>query len=127
MTCAVLSELMPGVLPSASSTLAPKDHATDQYVECASEQWLMGMPTGLPCFLSTLPIVRSSSHVLGGPSKPAFLKWAMLYVPGNETQNQGTAFQPDLVWQLSAAKLYQPPPCLPTFATRSSMVTSRFS
>src|SRR3981081_557845 len=35
MTWAVLSELMAGVLPSASSTLAPKDHATDQYVEWA--------------------------------------------------------------------------------------------
>src|SRR5438093_10165318 len=36
MTFSVLSELMPGVLPSASSTFAPLDHATDQYVECAS-------------------------------------------------------------------------------------------
>src|SRR5256885_13613116 len=33
ITCAVLSELIPGVLPSASMTLAPCDHATDQYVE----------------------------------------------------------------------------------------------
>src|SRR6266481_5044249 len=49
MTFSVLSELMPGVLPSASSTFAPLDHATDQYIECASAQWLMGMPTGLPC------------------------------------------------------------------------------
>ena len=78
MTCAVLSETMPGVLPSASSTLAPWDHATDQYVECASEQWLMGIPIGLPCFLSTLPCFSSSSHVFGGWSNPAFLKWAML-------------------------------------------------
>src|SRR5882724_3489342 len=30
MTWAVLSELMAGVLPSASMTLAPYDHATDQ-------------------------------------------------------------------------------------------------
>src|SRR6185503_11298564 len=73
MTCAVLSETMPGVLPSASSTLAPLDQATDQYVECASEQWLMGMPTGLPCFLSVLPCLRSSSQVLGGFSNPAVL------------------------------------------------------
>src|SRR4029453_9827814 len=51
----------------------------------------------------------------------------MLYVPGKETQNQGMAFQPDFVWQLSAAKLYQPPPCLPTFSTTSSMLTRRFS
>src|SRR5215471_7118449 len=73
MTCAVLSETMPGVLPSASSTLAPFDHATDQYVECASEQWLMAMPTGVPCFLRILPCVRSSSQVFGGWSRPAFL------------------------------------------------------
>src|SRR5678816_4070327 len=105
MTWAVLSETMAGVLPSASSTFAPCDHATDQYVECASEQWLIGMPTGLPCFLSTLPIFSSSSHVFGGCSNPAFLKWAMLYVPGNETQNQGMLFQPDGVSQLPAAKL----------------------
>src|SRR5258706_16025058 len=78
MTCAVLSELIPGVLPSASSTLAPLDQATDQYVECASEQWLMGMPTGLPCFFNTLPCLSSSSQVLGGFSNPAFLKCAML-------------------------------------------------
>src|SRR5713226_9939976 len=97
MTCAVLSETMPGVLPSASTTFAPYDQATDQYVECASLQWLIGMPTGLPCFLSTFPIFRSSSHVFGGPSKPAFLKWAWLYVPGKEIQNHGTLFQPDLV------------------------------
>src|SRR5262245_39273864 len=37
-TWAVLSELMPGVLPSASSTLAPYDQETDQYVLWASEQ-----------------------------------------------------------------------------------------
>jgi len=86
-----------------------------------------GEPTGLPCFLSTLPIFSSSSHVFGGPSKPAFLKWAWLYVPGKEIQNQGMLFQPDLVWLLSAAKLYQPPPCLPTFATTSSTVRRRFS
>jgi hypothetical protein len=78
MTAAVLSETMPGVLPSASSTLAPWDQATDQYVECASEQWLIGMPIGLPCFLSTLPCFSSSSQVFGGWSNPAFLKWAML-------------------------------------------------
>src|SRR5229473_2233433 len=126
MTCAVLSELMPGVLPSASSTLAPKDQATDQYVECASEQWLMAMPTGLPCFLRIRPSFSSSAHVFGG-SRPAFLKWAMLYVPGKDTQNHGMLFQPDLVWLLSAAKLYQPPPCLPTFSTTSSMLARRFS
>src|SRR5438093_8997016 len=78
ITWAVLSETMPGVLPSGSKTLAPKDQATDQYVECASEQWLMAIPTGLPCFLSALPCLSSSSQVLGGPSKPAFLKCAML-------------------------------------------------
>src|SRR6185295_11353539 len=110
MTWTVLSETMPGVLPSASSTLAPCDHATDQYVECASEQWLMGIPIGLPCFFRTFPCLRSSSQVFGGWSNPAFLKCAWLYVPGKETQNQGTAFQPDLVWQLSIAKGYQPPP-----------------
>src|SRR5215468_5355711 len=119
MTWAVLSETIPGVLPSASSTLAPYDHATDQYVECASEQWLMAMPTGVPCFLRILPCVRSSSQVFGGWSRPAFLSWAMLYVPGKDTQNHGIAFQPDLVWQLSAANGYQPHPCLPTFSTRS--------
>src|SRR6266581_2121462 len=69
---AVLSELIAGVLLSASMTLAPWDHATDQYVECASEQWLIGMPTGLPCFLRTLPILRRSSQVFGY-SNPAFL------------------------------------------------------
>src|SRR5215470_18726907 len=73
MTWAVLSETIPGVLPSASSTLAPYDHATDQYVECASEQWLMAMPTGVPCFFKILPCLRSSSHVFGGCSRPAFL------------------------------------------------------
>ena len=78
MTCAVLSETMPGVLPSASRTLAPYDHATDQYVLWASEQWLMGMPTGLPCFLRTFPIESSSAQVFGGASNPAFLKWAWL-------------------------------------------------
>src|SRR5688572_6810405 len=127
MTCAVLSELMPGVLPSASSTFEPNDHATDQYVECASEQWLMGRPTGLPCFLSTLPIFSRSSHVFGGFSKPAFLKCAMLYVPGKEIQNHGTLFQPDFVWPLSAAKPYQPPPCLPTLSTTSSTFARWFS
>src|SRR5688572_711862 len=109
MTCAVLSELMPGVLPSASRTFAPNDHATDQYVECASEQLLMGMPTGCPAFLSALPIWSRSSQVFGTLSpKPAFLKCAMLYVPGNEIQNHGTARQPFAVWQDSAANGYQP-------------------
>src|SRR5215468_12278219 len=56
MTWAVLSELIAGVFPSASITLAPYDQETDQYVLWASPQWLMGMPTGLPCFMRTLPI-----------------------------------------------------------------------
>src|SRR5215470_3730772 len=127
MTLAVWSELMPGVLPSASKTFAPNDHATDQYVECASEQWLMAMPTGLPCFLSTLPCLSSSSQVLGGASNPAFLKWAWLYVPGNETQNHGTPFQPDLVWFISAANGYQPPYCFPSLSTTSSTLRSWLS
>ena len=95
-------------------------------MEWASEQWLIGMPTGLPCFLRSLPWCSNSSHVFGC-SSPAFLKCAMLYVPGNETQNHGTPFHPDFVRIISAAKEYQPPPCLPTFSTTSSMLTSRFS
>src|SRR6266478_8172033 len=73
MTCAVLSELMAGVLPSASMTFAPYDHSTDHAVVFASPQWLMAIPTGLPCFLSVLPWLSSSAHVLG-VSSPAFLK-----------------------------------------------------
>src|SRR5438874_510082 len=74
------------------------------------------------------------------PAGPAGLLWwlmssaigcllasAALYVPGNETQNHGTPFHPDFVRIISAAKEYQPPPCLPTFSTTSSMLTSRFS
>src|SRR5206468_963194 len=77
ITCAVLSELIAGVLPSASITLAPYDHATDQKVEWASAQWLIAIPTGFPCLLRIRPDFRSSSHVFG-VSSPAFLKWAML-------------------------------------------------
>src|SRR5262245_57913237 len=77
MTCAVLSELIAGVLPSASNTFAPYDHKTDHAVVFASPQWLMAMPTGLPCFLRTLPCFKSSSHDFGC-SNPAFLKCAML-------------------------------------------------
>ena len=77
MTCAVLSELMAGVLPSASNTFAPYDHNTDHAVVFASPQWLMAIPTGLPCFLSALPCFSRSSHDFGC-SKPAFLKCAML-------------------------------------------------
>src|SRR5262245_52363186 len=78
MTFAVLSESMAGVLPSASRALPPFDQRIDQNVVLASAQWLMAIPTGLPCFLSAFPILRSSSHVLGGFSKPAFLKCATL-------------------------------------------------
>src|SRR5262245_3513187 len=127
MTFSVLSELIPGVFPSASSTFAPYDQATDQYVEWASEQWLMGIPTGLPCFFSTFPCLRSSSHVFGGCSKSDFLKCAWLYVPGNETQNHGTPFRPDFVWFISAANGYQPPICLPSLSTTSSRLASRLS
>ena len=55
ITWAVLSELIAGVLPSDSRTLPPWDHSTDQNVVLASAQWLMAMPTGLPCFLRILP------------------------------------------------------------------------
>src|SRR5215813_13234669 len=58
MTCAVLSELMAGVLPSASKTFAPYDHKTDHAVVFASPQWLIAIPTGLPCFLRALPCLR---------------------------------------------------------------------
>src|SRR5207247_9754663 len=77
ITCAVLSELIAAVLPSASITLAPYDHATDQKVEWAYAQWLIATPTGFPCLLRIRPDFRSSSHVFG-VSSPAFLKWAML-------------------------------------------------
>src|SRR2546427_9877781 len=53
MTFSVLSDTMPGVLPSASRTFAPLHHATDQYLECASAQWLVGMPTGMPSLFRT--------------------------------------------------------------------------
>src|SRR5919204_4144322 len=96
ITCAVLSELIAGVLPSASKTFAPYDHNTDHAVVFASPQWLIAMPTGLPCLLSALPCLSSSSHDFGC-SNPAFLKCAMLYVAGNEIQNHGTARQPDFV------------------------------
>src|SRR5262245_50542216 len=62
----VLSELMAGVLPSASSTLPPKHHRIDQNVVLASLQWLMAIPMGLPCFLRILPCLSSSSQVFGG-------------------------------------------------------------
>src|SRR5687767_9994886 len=52
ITWAVLAELIAGVLPSASTTFAPWDHISDHCVLLASRHRLMGMPTGLPCFLS---------------------------------------------------------------------------
>ena len=86
----------------------------------------MAIPTGLPCFLSTLPCFSSSSQVFGY-SRPAFLKWAMLYVAGKEIQNQGTARQPDLVWPDSAAKGYQPPYFFPRSSTTSPTSASWLS
>src|SRR6058998_2807522 len=55
MTSTIFGELMAMVLPSASSTLAPKHQAMDQKVVCASIQWLIWMPTGWPIFFSFLP------------------------------------------------------------------------
>src|SRR5919108_393263 len=118
MTCAVFSELIAGVLPSGSKTFAPNDHNTDHAVVFASPQWLMAIPTGVPCFLSALPCLSSSSHDFGY-SKPAFLKCAMLYVAGNEIQNHGTARHPVFVWHASAANGYHPPCSLPSLSTTS--------
>src|SRR6185436_7853758 len=117
---------MAGVLPSASMTLAPYDHSTDHMVVLASAQWLMAMPTGLPCFLRTVPCLRSSAQVFG-VSRPAFLKWAWLYVAGKEIQNHGTERQPDLAWALSAENAYQPPYCLPSLSTTSPTSASWLS
>src|SRR5215510_15913249 len=55
ITCAVLSESIAGVLPSASRALPPCDQRADQKVVFESAQWLMAMPTGLPCFLRAFP------------------------------------------------------------------------
>src|SRR5262245_28652876 len=71
-TWAMRSELMAGVLPSASSTLAPKHQDTAQNVVLESPQWLIAMPTGVPCFFKTLPCLSSSSQLFGY-SSPAFL------------------------------------------------------
>src|SRR5437899_532080 len=76
-TWAALSLLIAGVLPSVSSTLPPLHHSTDQNVMLASVQWLMAMPTGLPCFLRIFPALSRSSQVFGGCS-PAFLNCASL-------------------------------------------------
>src|SRR5207249_9843350 len=54
---AVAGELMRTVLPSLSTSMPPNDHSTGPAVEIESEFWLMGMPTGLPIFLSSLPTV----------------------------------------------------------------------
>ena len=126
MARAVLSETMAGVLPSASSTLPPKPHRMAQNVVLASPVWLMAMPTGVPCFLRTLPALSSSSHVRGG-SWAALRNCAMLYEAGNDTQYHGTAFQPEAVCADSAAKGYQPPYCLPRESTRPPTSTSWFS
>ena len=53
------------------------DRLETQVAEFASAQWLIGMPTGLPCFLRILPCLSSSSHVFGY-SSPAVLKCVML-------------------------------------------------
>src|SRR5215470_9643757 len=74
-TCAALSLLMAGVLPSASSTLPPLHQRIDQNEMLASVQWLIGIPMGLPCFLRIFPAFRTSSQVFGGWT-PAFLKCA---------------------------------------------------
>src|SRR3989442_15756739 len=73
MTCAVLSELMAGVLPSASMTFAPYDPSTDPAVGFASPQWLMATPPRVPRFFSVLPWLSSSPPVFG-VSSPALLK-----------------------------------------------------
>ena len=76
-TWAALSLLMAGVLPSVSSTLPPWHHRIDQNEMLASVQWLIAIPTGLPCFLRIFPALRRSSQVFGGWS-PALLKCASL-------------------------------------------------
>src|SRR5438132_1809807 len=126
ITWAVRSDTIAGVLPSASRTLPPWHQNTDQKVVLESPQWLMAMPTGLPCRLRVLPCRSSSSHVFGY-SSPAFAKCAMLYVAGNATQNHGTARQPEPVRHDSAAKGYQPPYFLPSVSTSGPTSTSRFS
>src|SRR4029453_15580579 len=50
MTWAVLSELMAGVFPSASITLAPYDHETDQKGGGGLERGVWGSPHGAPRF-----------------------------------------------------------------------------
>src|SRR5438132_4982678 len=74
ITCAVLSELIAGVLPSASITLAPYDHATDQKVEWASAQWLIAIPTGFPCLLRCAIVSTRTSQLASLPKASACLR-----------------------------------------------------
>src|SRR5213083_1635227 len=57
MVWTVAGELMRTVLPSLSTSWPPNDHSTGPAVEIESYFWLMGIPTGLPIFLSSLPTV----------------------------------------------------------------------
>src|SRR6267142_908337 len=58
---------------SIASRKSSFHHSMACAVVFASPQWLMAIPTGLPCFLSVLPWLSSSAHVFG-VSSPAFLK-----------------------------------------------------
>src|SRR5215471_4843679 len=67
----VFGELMTTFYPEGSVSIPPKAHVRGSVQVGASPKvWPSVWPTGLPFFLSAIPILRYSSRVLGGPLAP---------------------------------------------------------